>query len=209
VASMRDGFVRTANGFEIWLDPSIALAMRRCAREVQELIASEPAVEGLAGVGPDEENVTDEVGGFSDLQGMLASGTLAGLAGLGGEVPPLSDDPALARLFPAAYEDAEAAEEYRRFTYAELHAAKISGLELLSVQLGAAPEIVLDEESAGIWLSALNDIRLVLGTQIGIEEDNAEEFEALAPADPRALAYGLYVVLTMVQESLVEALAGW
>ena len=205
----RGGFARTDKGFEIALDPAIAFAVRRCAREVQELIASEPAVEGLAGVGPDEENIVDEVGGFSDLQGMLASGTLAGLAGLGGEVPPLSDDPALARLFPAAYEDEEQAEEYRRFTYAELHAAKIAGLERMSTQLGAAPHIVLDEESAEVWLAALNDVRLVLGSQIGIEEDNGDEFDDLAPDDPTAIAYELYVVLTMLQESLVEALAGW
>ena len=63
---------------------------------------------------------------------MLAAGTLAGLAGLGGEVPPLSDDPALARLFPAAYEDAEEAEEYRRFTYTELHGLKLAALEQLA-----------------------------------------------------------------------------
>ena len=103
-----EGFARTVKGFECWLDPELAAAIRRSAREVQELIASEPAVEGLAAVGPEEESVEDtELGAFTELQGMLAAGTLAGLAGLGGEVPPLSDDPALARLFPVAYADPE------------------------------------------------------------------------------------------------------
>ncbi|MDX6230396.1 MAG: hypothetical protein QOI76_3786 [Frankiales bacterium] len=203
----REGFARTVKGLECWLDPDLAAAIRRSAREVQELISSEPAVEGLAGLDPEESS---EAGTFSELQSMLASGTLAGLAGLGGEVPPLSEDPALARLFPIAYEDPEQAEEYRRFTYTELHAAKVAGLEQLSAQLAEmAPDIVLDEASAAVWLGALNDLRLVIGSRIGVTEDNAEEFESLPPTDMRALAYALYVILTSLQDSLVEALAGW
>jgi Domain of unknown function (DUF2017) len=194
----------------MWLDPELAVAIRRSAREVQELIASEPAVEGLAGLATDAESVGDELGAFTELQGMLAAGTLAGLAGLGGEVPPLSEDPALARLFPVAYEDAEQADEYRRFTYTELHEAKVANLELFSRQLAdMAPDIVLDDESAASWLAAMNDIRLVIGSRIGITEDNGDDFEALPPSDMRALAYGLYVILTSLQDSLVEALAGW
>ncbi len=204
-----EGFHRTKKGFECWLDPDLSAAIRRSAREVQELIASEPAVEGLAAVGPDEGSVEGEPSAFTELQGMLAAGTLAGLAGLGGEVPPLSDDPALARLFPSAYEDAEAAEEYRRFTYTELHGIKVAGLEQLARQLTEmAPEIVLDEESAQVWLSALNDVRLVIGSRIGVTDDN-DELDALPAEDMRAMAYGLYVLLTALQETLVEALAGW
>ena len=206
----REGFHRTGKGFECYLDPELAAAIRRSALEVQELIASEPAVEGLAAVGPDEESVEDtELGAFTELQGMLAAGTLAGLAGLGGEVPPLSEDPALARLFPAAYADAEEAEEYRRFTYTELHGIKVAALDQLARQLAElAPAIVLDEESAQVWLAAFNDIRLVIGSRIGISQDD-EDFDALPPDDMRALAYGLYVLLTALQETLVEALAGW
>ena len=203
----REGFARTVKGLECWLDPDLAAAIRRSAREVQELIASEPAVEGLSGLDPDESS---EAGAFTELQSMLASGTLAGLAGLGGEVPPLSEDPALARLFPVAYEDAEQAEEYRRFTYTELHSAKIAGLEQLSRQLSEmAPDIVLDDDSAHVWLAALNDLRLVIGSRVGITEDNGEALESLPLEDMRAVLYGLYVLLTSLQESLVEALAGW
>jgi hypothetical protein len=203
----REGFARTVKGLECWLDPDVAAAIRRSAREVQELISSEPAVEGLTGLDPEESS---EAGAFSELQSLLASGTLAGLAGLGGEVPPLSEDPALARLFPIAYEDPEQADEYRRFTYTELHAAKVAGLAQLSAQLAEmAPDIVLDDASAAVWLGALNDLRLVIGSRIGITEDNAEDFESLPPSDMRALAYALYVILTSLQDSLVEALADW
>jgi hypothetical protein len=207
----RDGFYRTVKGVECWLDPDLATAIRRSAREVQELIASEPAVEGLAAVGPESESVEEsELGAFTELQGMLAAGTLAGLAGLGGEVPPLSDDPALARLFPAAYDDPEQAEEYRRFTYTELHGAKVAGLDRFARELAElSPDIVLDDESAAVWLAAMNDIRLVIGSRIGITEEDADAFDSLPASDMRALAYGLYVILTSLQDSLVEALAGW
>jgi hypothetical protein len=207
----RSGFARTAKGLEIWLDPEVAAVIRRTAREVQELISSEPAVDGLAGLGGDEdEPVEDERSSYPELQDMLDAGTLSGLAGLGGEVPPLSEDPALARLFPVAYEDPDHAEEYRRYTYTELHAAKVAGLEQLARQLTELPpHVVLDDDSAQVWLSALNDLRLVVGSRIGLTEDNADELDALPPDDLRAYLYGVYVVLTSLQDSLVEALAGW
>jgi hypothetical protein len=232
----RSGFARTVKGLEIWLDPEVAAVIRRSVREVQELIASEPAVDGLAVLGagneaPDDapfagdpfsadalpadearehEAAPDSAGTDFQLQGMLDAGTLSGLAGLGGEVPPLSDDPALARLFPVAYDDADQAEEYRRYTYTELHAAKVAGLDQLARQLtDLPPHVVLDDASAQVWLSAINDVRLVIGSRIGLTEDNADELDALPPDDLRAYLYGVYVVLTTLQDSLVEALAGW
>jgi uncharacterized protein DUF2017 len=259
----RSGFARTVKGLEIWLDPEVAAVIRRSVREVQELIASEPAVDGLAVLGAgneapqgddpfddglgdglddrfdgglgdgsgdgsgdgfgdgfgaarpgdearDHEAAAEAEGTNSELQGMLDAGTLSGLAGLGGEVPPLSDDPALARLFPAAYNDADQAEEYRRYTYTELHAAKVAGLDQLARQLtDLPPHVVLDDASAQVWLSALNDVRLVIGSRIGLTEDNADELDALPPGDLRSYLYGVYVVLTSLQDSLVEALAGW
>jgi hypothetical protein len=210
IGRRRTGFARTVKGLEVWLDPEVAAVLRRTAREVQELISSEPAVDGLGGIGAKDEPVDAAAGAFSELQEMLDAGTLSGLAGLGGEVPPLSEDPALARLFPVAYEDAEQAEEYRRYTYTELHAAKIAGLEQLARQLAdLAPDIVLDDDSAQVWLSALNDLRLVIGSRIGLTEDNADELDNLPQDDLRAYLYGVYVVLTSLQDSLVEALAGW
>jgi hypothetical protein len=209
----RNIFVRTVKGLEVRVTPEAADVVRRTAREVQQLIASEPAVDGLAQLGEDSdlaaEDGPEDPGGSSELQGMLAAGSFAGLAGLGGEVPPLSDDPALARLFPSAYEDGDQAEEYRRFTYAELHAGKLAGLERLRLQLAAAPHILLDEESAQVWLAALNDIRLVIGSRIGLTDDSAEQLDRLPGGDLRAVTYALYQLLSTLQESLVIALAGW
>ena len=52
------------------------------------------------------------------------------------------------------------------------------------------------------WLGVLNDTRLVLGTRLGVTEDERE----LNPADPQAGAYAMYQWLTWLQGDLVEAL---
>ena len=52
------------------------------------------------------------------------------------------------------------------------------------------------------WLGVLNDTRLVLGTRLGV----TEEEHVLDPADPDAGAYALYQWLTMVQGDLVQEL---
>ena len=48
----------------------------------------------------------------------------------------------------------------------------------------------------------VNDTRLVLGTRLGV----TEEEHVLDPADPDAGAYALYQWLTMVQGDLVQEL---
>ena len=63
-----------------------------------------------------------------------------------------------------------------------------------------APSLTPDEVQA--WLGVLNDTRLVLGTRLGV----TEEEHVLDPADPDAGAYALYQWLTWVQGDLVEEL---
>lgn len=68
-----------------------------------------------------------------------------------------------------------------------------------------AGEVRLTEEQAGAWLSALNDVRLALGTALDVTEDMPDEPH---PDDPRAPHLGVYHWLTWVQESLVRTLSG-
>ena len=63
----------------------------------------------------------------------------------------------------------------------------------------------LTEEQAHAWLSALNDVRLALGTVLEVTEDMPDE---LPPHDPRAPHLGVYHWLTWVQETLIRALTG-
>ena len=64
----------------------------------------------------------------------------------------------------------------------------------------------LTEEQADGWLSALNDVRLALGTALDLDEDIEDE----PPEDDlRREHMGVYQWLTWVQDSLVEAVAAW
>ncbi|GAA0579328.1 DUF2017 domain-containing protein [Actinomadura livida] len=119
-----------------------------------------------------------------------------------------SDDPVLARLFPDAYQDdGEAAGEFRRYTEMGLRDGKREAAETVLNTLGEpGGDVMLDEKQAQVWLRALNDVRLALGTRLDITEEWYEEAEGMDPRDPRAPMFAAYDWLTMLQESLVRAL---
>ena len=64
-------------------------------------------------------------------------------------------------------------------------------------------KVVITPEQADAWLAALNDVRLALGTNIGIDADTPDELEE---DDPRAPHLDVYHWLTWMQDSLVQAL---
>ncbi|RNL84524.1 DUF2017 domain-containing protein [Halostreptopolyspora alba] len=118
-----------------------------------------------------------------------------------------SDDPVLARLFPDAYgDDSEAASDFRRYTEDDLRQGKRANAETI---LGALPEanggrVTLGSRDAHAWMKALNDVRLALGTRLGVTEEN---YDALARGDDSgSAALHLYDWLGGLQESLVQAL---
>ena len=119
-------------------------------------------------------------------------------------VPPR--DPALARLLPDGYaDDEEAAGEFRRLTETSLRQHKSETAQRVLDSLPAdGGKVCLDEDATRAWLSALNDIRLVIGTRL----DVTEEMDIPEPSDPRSPGYELYRWLTLLQELLVEATAG-
>jgi hypothetical protein len=130
------------------------------------------------------------------------------------------DDPAVERLFPDVYpEDPDQAAEFRRLTESDLLAAKLDQAKtVLSdlLEVGGdedGGEIRLDENRADLWLRALTDVRLALGTRLGIEDDTDIEAEIDAavgrnPTSPRASQLSVYAYLSYLQESLVTALMG-
>ena len=123
------------------------------------------------------------------------------------------DDPAVERLFPDVYpEDPEDEEEYRRFTEAELKAAKLDQAKtVLSDLLQSGGEVRLDESGADVWLRALTDVRLALGTRLGVQDDTdiQSELDEAVLRDPTSTRVGqlsVYAYLSFLQESLVGAL---
>jgi hypothetical protein len=149
---------------------------------------------------------------FSPQEAQVLRQCVAELAALLSDAPD-PDDPAVERLFPDVYpEDPEAAAEFRRFTEADLKTAKLDQAKtVLSDLLESGGEVRLAEEQADMWLRALTDVRLALGTRLGITDDTdieAELDEAVGrdPRSPRAGQLSVYAYLSFLQESLVGAL---
>jgi hypothetical protein len=66
-------------------------------------------------------------------------------------------------------------------------------------------ENLIDEAQLNAWLGALESLRLVLGTQLDVNEDSYA-FD-LDPSDPRTPAFALYGYLSWLQEQAVDALS--
>lgn len=132
---------------------------------------------------------------------------LAAIVGISPDAKP-PEDPALARLLPAAYpEDDEASAEFRRFTDRALRDGKIaSATAVLQDLRGSNAKVKVREPNA--WLTFLTDARITIGVRIGVTAENYDELLELAPDDPRAPMFGVYDWLTYVQETLVRAILG-
>jgi hypothetical protein len=128
------------------------------------------------------------------------------LAGLVEELGALLDgapgDPSLRRLFPPAYDEEDDERAYRDLMGGELLDGRRAALQLVAETVDHDR---LSAEEAETWLRALNDLRLVLGTRLDVQEDTfAEELDQ---NDPRAPALAVYGYLSWLQEQLVAALS--
>lgn len=123
------------------------------------------------------------------------------------------DDPVLSRLLPDYHkldpdnpskEDLDSASALRSIHEPELVEAKVGMAQVVMETLPRdGGNVRLTVEQADAWLSALNDVRLALGTALDVTEDMPDQ---LPDADPRSPHLDVYHWLTYVQESLVEAL---
>lgn len=102
----------------------------------------------------------------------------------------------------AAYRDSAAA--LRSLHEPELVEQKVG---VAAVVLDTVPAdggtVSLDEDTAGSWLAALNDVRLAMGALIGVTEDMPEQLPA---DDPRSGQLNVYHWLTWMQDSLLRVL---
>lgn len=109
--------------------------------------------------------------------------------------------PSLKRLAPPAYPGDETADTaFRAARQPELlehHRAVLGYLER------SANTTSLDAEGLAIWCSALNSLRLVLGTALFV----TEEAVAVEQGDPSFREWVIYSYLTELTDELVELLA--
>jgi hypothetical protein len=112
-----------------------------------------------------------------------------------------TDSPLLARLFPPPYgDDVERNEGYAALAVPELIEHRRESLDRLQASTEAD---VLDEDQMAAWMRSVNDLRLVLGTLLGVESDDEppevpEELEQLQ---------GIYEFLGSLLDTIVHALA--
>lgn len=119
-------------------------------------------------------------------------------------------DPVVERLLPSGHAtDADIARDYRDLTEASLREGKADDLAVVRASVpDGGGEVWLDADQARAWLRTTNDLRLALGTRLGITadtqppEDPADE----DPADEEDQQHAVYSWLTAVQGSLVDAL---
>jgi Domain of unknown function (DUF2017) len=127
------------------------------------------------------------------------------LAALPGQLIELlgTDDPSLRRLAPPAYgDDEKASSDYAAMVHDDLLDGRRQALATLARTSSAD---TLTEDELGSWLTATNDLRLVLGTRLGVTEDT----QGLMPShdDPQASEWIAYNYLSWLQEEVVAALS--
>jgi uncharacterized protein DUF2017 len=115
------------------------------------------------------------------------------------------NDPVRARLFPSAYrDDPDAAAEYRSLTEETLTADRVDRIGSTRAELAQGGDIDLTvHEVSRRWIQVLNDLRLALGTRLGVTEDDRPDFD---PEGPDGQIRAIYHWLTAVQDSVVSAL---
>lgn len=211
-------FVRRADGLVMCrLDPQEKAIIAQVAQEVTDLIRTD------LGLGSEPQAVLDAAASDDPLTRLEAE-----LAGVDRE----PSDSAVQRLFPAGSSDEAQAQELRRLGQRGLVDHKLRALGQVQEGIDAVgpvqAEIVLDEEAAGSWLTALTDMRLVLADRLSVRGDDdidtlrmlqqietdaelstdtelrpQSDHEGAAVAGPD-LVLAVYDLLTWLQDSLVR-----
>jgi hypothetical protein len=159
----------------------------------------------------DEQEAVVLRGLIGEVRQMLSGRTsdnpadeLAALTGIRTGPSTRPDDRVLARLLPDfTTEDADLAAALRSLHEPALIEAKEAAAELVLDTLPVSGgRVELQPDEGDVWLAALNDVRLALGTALDVSEDMPEQ---LPPDDPRASHLGVYHWLTYVQDGLVQA----
>ena len=177
---MTYGFQRTATGRVVLrVDDVERGLLMSVARQVMDLVRPAEA-------SPDQDPLAAQVGWVDGDVG-------------------ISDDPAVARLLPDAYDDPDDARDFRRFTENDLRQAKMQHAMTVVEEIEHSGEKV-SVGSPDSWLGLLNDARIAIGTRIQISEDNHEELVGLRDDDPRSGLFHVYDWLTFLQESLVRCM---
>ncbi|MFV0458120.1 MAG: DUF2017 family protein [Actinomycetales bacterium] len=158
-------FRRTRAGIESHFGPAEADLLSYLLDELDGMLTKEQGQEHAQDrhQGADEPSWVRELGLDESL-----------LAGLGADDPApvrIPQDPAMARLLPDGSADEAQAADFRRFTESEVRAAKRRQIAVVRRMLARSPKPVLSGEEAQALTRVLTDLRLVIATRLGIEDE--------------------------------------
>lgn len=112
------------------------------------------------------------------------------------------DNPALRRLFPPAHvADAALESEYRELVRGQLESKRLSDLRAVLDDIDATE---LTTEQLEAWMTAVNSVRLVLGTVLDVGE---EPLGPVDPDDPQTPLLVVYDFLGALVDEIVTALS--
>ena len=153
---------------------------------------------------------------LDDRESSAPADELTDITGIKTGNPRRPEDATMARLLPDFYRSTRthpagsAVAESLNGALRSLHepdiieAKRQAGQRLLRT-LPAGGRFELTEDDANAWIAAVNDVRLALGTMLGIGPDGPEQLPA---EHPMAGHLDVYQWLTVLQEYLVIALMG-
>jgi len=111
------------------------------------------------------------------------------------------------RLFPAAYDDAKDEAAYKDLIGESLEQHKLEALEAVTKRLSKRGRTVvtITDDDFEAWLQCITDMRLAIGTRVGVDEERMSEH--VSPRDPDANALAIIHWLAWLTEGLIEARA--
>ena len=151
---------------------------------------------------------------LDDRQAGSPSDPLEEITGIRTGNPKPPEDATLSRLLPGFVKDPQAGRETAEESNSvlrSLHEPAIIDAKIVAAQrlLATLPEgggqLELSEDDAQAWIAAINDIRLALGTMLGIGPEMPDRLPA---GHPMAIHLEVYGWLTVLQEYLVLGLMG-
>jgi hypothetical protein len=112
-------------------------------------------------------------------------------------------DPSMRRLSPPAYlDDPDKDAEYQLLAGDELRTARRAAIDAVRESLAKDH---LTEDELWAWLQSLNALRLVVGTRLGIDDED-HHHDQVDPDDPDAVLWSIYDFSTFLQYEIVRAL---
>jgi len=117
------------------------------------------------------------------------------------------NDPVVERLFPDAYESRKDARAFRDLVGDDLRAGKREALTTVESKLGNSGEadLALTPDEVEAWLTVLTDLRLAIGTRLGVTEETMDQEPD--PNDPDGAAISVLHWLGWLQEMTLSELS--